>query len=123
MRQGRGMRSLLMLVAGAALSACSATIVDPVPPPPTAGTIETIRYETGACFGACPIYVLTVSSHGRGMFAGRNFTAAKGVHSFAVTQAQFAEFQRRLEPYRPAGERRLASGEECNGRVATDLPS
>jgi hypothetical protein len=40
-----------------------------------------------------------------------------------VTPAQYAHFRTRLQPYRPQAERRLSSGPECNGRVATDLPS
>lgn len=85
--------------------------------------MQTIRYETGPCFGACPVYVLTVRSDGTGTFEGRQHTAVQGVREFTLTPAQFADFRARLEPYRPVGQRRLSTGPECNGRVATDLPS
>ena len=111
------MRSLVIL-AFASLAACAAAPV----PPPAAGSVRTIRYETQPCFGMCPVYVLTVSSDGRGTFDGKDHTAAKGEHGFQVTPQQFAEFERRLAPYRPAGERRIAEP-DCGGMIATDLPS
>jgi hypothetical protein len=91
-------------------------------PPPTAGMIETIRYETGPCFGMCPVYVLTVSSDGRGVFEGKQHTAVTGTREFRVTADQFADFRSRLERYRPVGERRIAEP-NCGGVIATDLPS
>lgn len=93
------------------------------PSPPTAGTVEAIRYETGPCFGACPVYALTARSDGTGTFEGKQHTAVQGTRDFAITPAQYADFRSRLDPYRPVGERRLSTGEECNDRVATDMPS
>jgi hypothetical protein len=93
------------------------------PPPPAAGTVETIRYETGRCFGSCPAYVLTVRSDGNATFDGTQFTAVQGARDFTITPPQFAEFRDRLQPYRPEGERRFSAEAECNGRVATDMPS
>ena len=104
----------LFLVAGCAAAP---------PPPPTAGAVRTIRYETGPCFGSCPVYVLTVGSDGQGTFESRSNTGVTGSRSFSIAPAQFADFEARLAPYRPAGERRLAMGDECNDRVATDMPS
>ena len=106
------------IIASALLAGCAAA-----PPPPTAGTVETIRYETGPCFGMCPVYVLTARSDGTATFEGKRDTAVQGTRDFAITPAQYANFRSRLQPYRPTGERRLTAGEECNGRVATDLPS
>ena len=91
-------------------------------PPPTAGSVQTIRYETGPCFGPCPVYAVTVSSDGRGMFEGKAHTAVSGTQEFAVTAEQFADFRGRLAPYRPQGERRIAPP-DCGGMEATDLPS
>jgi hypothetical protein len=85
---------------------------------------ETIRYETSPCFGACPVYVVTVSSDGGGTFEGKRFTAVTGERAFTVTPAQFAEFRRQLAPFRPTdGERRIASGEADCGSMITDQPS
>ncbi len=89
----------------------------------TAGTAETIRYETGRCYGTCPAYVLTVRSDGTATFDGKQFTTAQGARDFTVTPTEYAEFRNRLQPYRPEGERRLSAEAECNGRVATDMPS
>ena len=105
----------LVLMAG-----CAAA--PPSYPPPTAGSVETIRYETGPCFGMCPVYVLTVRSDGTGTFEGRQHTAVEGVRDFTVSPAQFAEFRARLAPYRPVGERRIAE-QNCGRMVAPDLPS
>ena len=82
----------LLVIAAASLAACTAAA--PPPPPPTAGMVETIRYETGPCFGACPVYTLTVSSDGRGVFEGRRHTAVAGIRNFAASPAQYAEFRR-----------------------------
>ena len=105
----------------AALAGCA--VPPQAYPPPSAGMVETITYETGPCFGACPVYTLTVRSDGTGIFEGRRFTGVEGTRPLTFTPAQYAEFRRRLEPYRPVGERRLTAGPECNGRVATDMPS
>ena len=82
--------------------------------------IETIRFERGACFGNCPVYVLTVRSDGRGTFDGRRYTNVHGIRDFRLTRAQFADFRARLAPYRPRHERILEGNARCNGHVATD---
>ena len=100
------------------ISACTASIGG-LPPPPTAGSVETIRYEKIGCYGECPVFVLTVRSDGGATFDGQEFTAVKGVREFRVTSKQFAEFQRRLAPYRPVGER-LLEGTNCLLPPVTD---
>lgn len=62
--------------------------------------LESIRYETSPCFGTCPIYNVTVSSAGKGIFQGQRFTSANGTETFAVTREQFDAFARALAPYR-----------------------
>ncbi len=110
------------ITALALLGACS-TPPEGVPPPPTAGTIEAIRYEIGPCFGVCPVYAFTARSDGTGTFEGKQHTAVQGARDFKITPSQYADFRSRLEPYRPTSERRFATGAECNERVATDMPS
>ncbi|HEY0326511.1 MAG TPA: DUF6438 domain-containing protein, partial [Allosphingosinicella sp.] len=39
---------------------------------------ESISYETGPCFGACPVYRVTVSPDGTGTVEGRRVTAVTG---------------------------------------------
>jgi hypothetical protein len=112
------MRAWMMGLAamGLALAACATT----------AGAardqVESIAYETGPCFGACPVYRLTVNRDGSGLFVGRRFTAVTGERRFSVTPAQYGAFVRQLEPLRPASGERLYSGEACE-MMATDLPS
>ncbi len=97
-----------------ALSACAAT----APATPA----ETIVFETGPCFGACPVYRVTVNSGGDGTFEGRRFTAVAGSRPFRATPAQFRAFARQLAPLRPAAGAVRYSGEACRS-MATDLPS
>jgi hypothetical protein len=100
-----------------ALAAC-ATVTDPGLGQP----VESLSYETGPCFGACPVYRVTVSRDGTGLFEGRRFTAVTGPRSFRLSPSQFEAFARQLAPLRPSrGEVRYA-GESC-AMTATDLPS
>ena len=84
--------------------------------------VETITYERGPCHGTCPVYRVVVSSNGRGTFEGIQHTAATGTRSFRVTNAQWAEFKRRLAADRPVGEVMLDRRERC-AIYATDLPT
>jgi hypothetical protein len=99
----------------AALTAC-ATV------PATASPVQTIVYETGPCFGACPVYRVTVSSDGSGTFEGRRFTAVTGPRTFRATPEQYRAFARQLEPLRPDHGTVRYAGEACE-TMATDLPS
>ena len=109
------MRSLLLAAAGAFASTACATV------PPSA-PVESISFETGPCFGACPVYRVTVNSDGSGSFDGRRFTAVGGERAFRVTPAQFRAFAAQLAPLRPASGERRYSGEACE-MMATDMPS
>ena len=116
------MRNWVMLgVAALALAGCART-ERPGGPLPIEG--DSITYRTGACFGACPIYAVTVRPDGSGVFTGERFTAASGEHRFQLTPAQYRAFAARLAPYRPeTGERRYAPGEPGCEHAATDMPS
>jgi hypothetical protein len=103
------------VVAFAALSACATVQAGAAP-------AETIAFETGPCFGACPVYRVTVSSDGTGSFEGRRFTAVTGARAFRATPAQYRAFARRLAPLRPARGSVRYAGEACRN-TATDLPS
>ena len=87
------------------------------------GATETIRYATTACHGFCPVYTVTVSSDGAGIFQGEEHVAATGQHRFTVTPAQFLAFKRRLAPYRPTGEAIFQPEQPLCGPAATDLSS
>jgi hypothetical protein len=99
-----------------ALPACATTA-------PAGAPVESISYETGLCFGACPVYLVTVSSDGSGSFEGRRFTAVTGRRDFRVTPEQYRAFASRLEPLRPASGSLRYSGPPLCETMATDLPS
>ncbi len=89
----------------------------------TAGAAgETISYESGPCFGACPVYKVTVNPDGNGTFEGRRFTAVTGTRSFRATPAQYRAFAAQLASTRPARGTVRYAGEACR-MMATDLPS
>lgn len=115
------MRWLMVGAAALALAGCAHTSGGPRPIP-----VETdsITYETGACFGACPVYSVTVRPDGSGVFTGKRFTAVTGEREFKLSPAQYAAFAARIAPYRPArGETRYSPGEKGCEHAATDLPS
>jgi hypothetical protein len=114
------MKRTMTMAALLVLAGCATTTGQSAP----AQTAETIRYQTSPCFGACPVYAVTVSSDGTGTFEGKRFTATTGAQSFTLTPAQFADFRERLAPFRPAeGEHRIASGDPDCGAMMTVQPS
>jgi hypothetical protein len=94
----------------------------PAPAPAGARPVESISFETGPCFGACPVYKVTVRSDGSGFFEGRRFTSVTGTRRFQVTSAQYRAFAAHLASLRPARGSRRLEGEACRS-MATDLPS
>ena len=111
------MKASAMTAAPALFLACS-----PAASSGSDSPVETITYETGPCFGACPVYRITVLSTGTGTFEGRRFTAVTGLRSFRVTPEQYRAFERQLAPARPASGSARYSGDSCQNQ-ATDLPS
>ena len=84
--------------------------------------IQTITYETGPCFGRCPVYRVTIDSDGSGRFEGIRFTAVRGVRRFRASPAQYQAFARQLEPVRPARGSVRYQGSACHSEM-TDMPS
>jgi hypothetical protein len=84
---------------------------------------ESITYETGACFGRCPIYAVTVRADGTGRFEGHNFTAVTGARTFRLTRRQYRAFAARLAPHRPRGTVEITYNHPRCRQPATDLPS
>ena len=105
---------LVIAIALGALPACASA------PPGT--PVQTISFETGPCFGACPVYRLHVNSDGSGIFDGIRFTAVTGTRPFRATALQYQAFARQLAPIRPARGSVRYAGETCRS-MATDLPS
>jgi hypothetical protein len=110
------MRIVFIAIAAAALSGCvTAAAEDP------ARSLQSISYETGPCFGACPTYKVTVHADGRGVFEGRRFTT-EGAQPFQLSPTEFRDFAARLKPLRPASGAVRYDSSRCE-RVATDMPS
>ena len=119
---------ILSLIALAGLAGC----VQPAAPPPAAAPVvrpagvtippglRSISYSTSPCFGACPVYAVTVNADGSGLWEGQRFVAVTGERAFRVSPEQFAAFARALQPMRPATDRRLNVQADC-ARFATDL--
>jgi len=95
----------------------------PAPVRPVSG--EAIEYQTGPCFGRCPVYRFQVNPNGTGSFTGIRFTAVTGQRSFRVSPEQAATLAQSLAPWRPATgrTRRYAHGEPGCEQAATDMPS
>ncbi|MCW3836499.1 DUF6438 domain-containing protein [Sphingomonas canadensis] len=107
-----------------ALAGCTQPGAGPNPGMPVPIEGDSIRYETGPCFGACPVYSVTVRPDGSGVFNGIRFTAVTGERAFKLTPEQYRAFEAKLAPYRPeSGERRYTHGEPGCEMAATDMPS
>ena len=89
---------------------------------PPVTPVQSISFETGPCFGTCPVYRFHINSDGSGSFEGIRFTAFAGVRPFRATPAQYQAFARQLEPIRPARGSIRYQGARCRS-MATDLPS
>ncbi len=107
------------------LAGCVTASADAPPgagPPPVADA--EIRYETGPCFGTCPVYALTIRPDGTARFEGKRFTAVTGTRDLTVGADAYRAFAARLAPYRPeGGEQLYQPGTPLCGPAATDMPS
>ena len=112
------MRPALILTALVALGAC-------VTVPRGGDTPAPLRltYETSRCFGACPVYSLTLdTATGAGEFVGRQFTAVAGPRRFTATRDQVAAFHDALAGARATEPGSLIVGGSRCHEIATDLP-
>ena len=83
---------------------------------------ETVRYELTPCFGACPVFSLTLEPDGTGLYQGGAFVADKGRHEFRATPAQLAAFRNRIDGARPKGTLQY-DFDDCPGPMHTDAPA
>jgi hypothetical protein len=116
------------MVIGAAALILAGCARDPRPGLPPAGPVaiesDTIRYETAMCFGACPVYSVTLRPDGTGVFEGKRFTTVTGTREFKLSRAEYDAFAAKIAPYRPESGTILytpANKAHC-AQVATDLP-
>ncbi len=118
----RAMAAMMAALAlGGALAGCTTDAAGQ--PAGEATTAETITYETKECYGACPVYVVTLdTATGTGMFEGRAATAVSGPRGFAATPAQVAAFRARLASTRGVADgSMMPNGARCQVQ-ASDLP-
>ena len=90
---------------------------------PAAAQAQSITYETGPCFGFCPIYRVTVNANGAGVYEGIRHVTVRGQRRFRLTPAQYRAFARHLEPVRPARGSIRYRGNSLCGPEATDQSS
>lgn len=115
------MKHAAALMALASLAACAP---DARPDTPVPVDRAEITYSTQPCFGMCPVYSVTVTPDGKGIFEGRRHTATNGEQPFTIDAASYRRFADHLAAVKPAeGDRRIdMQNPEC-GVAPTDMPS
>ena len=105
------MRRLLagFLVIGLALTSCKSAYRVP--------NTAKIHYERTACFGTCPIYILTVDHTGLARFEGKQFTEKIGVFTKQLSAQETKQLFKQLS------EEDWNSYKEQYKANVTDLPS
>ena len=105
-----------------ALALALMAVASPAAAKPPRTPTQTISFETGPCFGVCPVYRFHINSDGSGSFEGIRFTAFTGTRPFRASSAQYRAFAHQLEPVRPRQGSVRYEGRACRS-MATDLPS
>jgi hypothetical protein len=111
------------VVAPIALLALAACTPDARPDTPVPIEREAITYSTQPCFGFCPVYSVTVTPDGEGVFEGRNHTATTGEQRFRLDPAAYRRFADHLASIKPEGDRRIDMQSPDCGMAPTDMPS
>ena len=78
---------------GAVVVACALI----VPPPAPDYSDLVITLERTACFGACPVYKLTIYGDGRVVYEGQQFVAVTGQQTATLTAEQVQELVNEIE--------------------------
>lgn len=107
-----GLTLLLLLI----LSGCART----------ESAITQISLRRTACFGACPIYTVKLSSNGSVEYHGERFVAAEGDRSRQMPPGTFAElaaFAESIDFFSLQDEYRQTIGPGNTVTTVTDLPS
>lgn len=84
---------------------------------------ESITYSTDPCFGTCPVYSVSVTPDGGGVFEGKQHVARIGTQEFRIDPASYRRFADTLASVRPQqGDRNISHGEPDCGNAPTDMP-
>src|SRR4029077_12376057 len=105
------MNTIISLLCVVALSACVSTTAAPVP------ADTRISLERTACFGACPIYTVTITGDGQVTFNGRRFVRVTGEQHGTASMADVAHLAAMVE----AGH--FSCLQDAYRARVTDLPS
>ena len=133
MTRPRAWTRTLLVAASASLAAACARPASPGPsaagPSAAAGQAPAdsavrITLERGPCFGACPVYSVTLDGSGAVLFEGRRFVADTGISTGSVPPARVDGLVAELAAggYFDFADRYRAGEPGCE-RYATDLPS
>lgn len=94
------------------------------PGTPVAIERAAVTYSRAPCYGFCPVYSVTMTPAGEGLFTGERNTAVTGERRFTVDRATAGRFIEHLGAVKPgAGDRRIEMGGPDCGIAPTDLPS
>lgn len=64
---------------------------------PAAAKMPFVQLETGACFGFCPIFRLTVRNNGWTEYEGKRFAVKAGLDSFQLTTAELTLLREKVK--------------------------
>ena len=98
--------------------ALAAALLGGLVPSSAAASPFRVRLQRTACFGACPVYSVTVHGDGRVVFVGERFVTAKGVRRATLSKTQV---QRLVKGVQQARVFQLAN--RYDQMSVTDLPS
>ncbi len=92
-------------------------------PAPTAS--DQIALTRGPCFGACPMYTVTVHGDGRVQFVGNRFVEKTGEHTKTIDVARVAELFAYADSigFFDMPQQVTPANEAACGRYHTDAPS
>jgi hypothetical protein len=94
------------------------------PGTPVAIEREAVTYSTQPCRGFCPVYSVTMTPTGEGVFDGKQHTAVTGERRFTVDAATAERFVEHVGAVRPReGDRRIEMDSADCGIAATDMPA
>ena len=120
-----------MLILAGSLAGCAPRPPAPVSAPasveqsasaPTDSAVLTL--ERTPCFGACPVYMVTVSAGGEVRFQGNSFVSHPGLSLSRIPQSRVDSLIAELDAagYFEFDERYVPGSPAC-GNAATDLPT
>src|SRR5688500_10436324 len=116
------LRRISTLLALLAVAACAGGAAPDLPAPTASDHISMTR---GPCFGACPMYTVTVWGDGRVRFEGDQFVAQRGEHTRAIDAAAAAALfaaADSIDFFRLPSDITPANQSAC-GAAWTDMPS